>query len=274
MKDPLGTLPGESRSLHPPHPLKTGTYFSAALGQDLPYAFLEPEQTSAESEQRNPLLVMLHGLDGSYRDWPSYTRIARYAAKFNLVIAFPEGENGWYTNTAEGSRRYEDSLIQDFLPHLQRRLALRSPGKAWAIGGLSMGGYGAVKIALKYPHLFSLAISHSGSLEKPRTPEVHPVFGDPQTHAAIRLREDPVWLIEQALCRLPTERPRLHLDCGLNDPLLGVNRRFADHLTFLGYPHTYREQPGFHTWPYWDRAFRTIFPTVAHALGAVPEHAL
>jgi putative tributyrin esterase len=241
--------------------LHTGTYISRALQREQPYAFFAP--TPDGSGQRYPLLVLLHGRDGDYQDWATYTRMARYAARYEMVIAFPDGGNGWYTNAADGSARYEDDLIQDFLPHLQETLPILPSGQNWAIGGLSMGGYGALKLALKYPRLFSLAVSHSGSLEKPHTPEAHPIFGDPQADAPFRKSESVFALAELALCRWPTERPRLYLDCGLKDELLAGNRRFKDHLTFIGYPHQYREMEGYHTWPYWDRAFKTALPDIA-----------
>lgn len=246
--------------------LHTGTYLSRALAREQSYAYFTP--TADKDVQTYPLLVLLHGYDGDYRHWATFTRLARYAARYEMVIAFPDGGNGWYTNTADSSARYEDDLIQDFLPHLQATLPIASPGKSWAIGGLSMGGYGAVKLALKHPSLFSLAVSHSGALDKPHTPTGHPVFGDPQADAAFRKSESVYALAELALCRWPTERPRLMLDCGLSDELLESNRRFKDHLTFIGYPHQYREMEGYHTWPYWDRALKTALPEIAAHLKA------
>jgi S-formylglutathione hydrolase FrmB len=254
-------------------PLQTGRYFSQALGREQPYAYLLPAETESlpTQERRYPLLVLLHGRDGGYQDWAANTRIARYAAAYSLCIAFPDGGNGWYTNAADGSARYEDDLIQDFLPHLQATLPVLPPGKHWGIGGLSMGGYGAIKLALKHPELFSLAVSHSGALEKWRVPEPHPVFGDPVRDAAFRLRESPFRLAEQAMSRWPTERPRLYLDCGESDELIAANRRFHGHLTFIGYLHTYREMPGYHTWPYWNRAFRAALPEITQQLGVSPH---
>jgi S-formylglutathione hydrolase FrmB len=96
--------------------------------------------------------------------------------------------------------------------------------------------------------------------------ERHTIFGCAAEHADIRRRENPFWLAEQALCRPPVERPRLFLDCGLDDPLLAVNRQFSEHLNYMGYGHTYRELPGHHTWPYWDRAFKTILPDLIRAI--------
>ena len=254
-----------------PLPLRIGTYFSQSLNRVQTYGYFAPAEWDGNllpDSPRYPLLVMLHGINSNYAHCDTYTRIARYAAAYKIVIAFPDGGNGWYTNAVNNGPRYEDDLILDFIPQLQATLPLAEPGKRWAIGGLSMGGYGAVKIALKHWKLFSAAVGHSGAYEKPRTPELHPVFGDPQADAGLRKAENPIALAELALCRWPAERPYLYLDCGTDDFLIETNRRFKDHLNFVGYPHTYHEMPGQHTWPYWDRAFRTVLPALANRLNA------
>lgn len=248
-----------------PLPVQTGTYFSQALDREQPYAYLLPYGYTPERSY--PLLVMLHGMNSDYQAWTTYTRLARYVAAYDLVVACPDGGAGWYTNAANGGERREDDITQDFVGHLRATFSLVPPGHGWGIGGLSMGGYGAVKIALKHPHLFSVAVSHSGAFEKMQSATAHPVFGDPQADRRLRYHENPFRLIEHALCGLPTERPRLHIDCGMEDALLTANRRFVDHLNFVGYPYTYSELPGQHTWPYWDRAFKTRLPELAQNLG-------
>ncbi len=252
-------------------PLHTETYFSEALGREQLFGWIAPaewEGVLTEETRRYPLLVLLHGLNGNFQDWYTNTRIGKYAWGLPMVVVFVEGGNGWYTNgVTEGAERREDDLILNLLPHVQQTLPVLPPGKAWGIGGLSMGGYGAMKLALRHTHLFSLGISHSGSLERPLMPELHPVFGDPDTDLSFRRRESLPYLIEQALCVYPLERPSLLFDCGLSDPFLELNRRFRDHLQFLGYGHEYIEMPGHHTWPYWERALRRVLPTVARRLG-------
>src|SRR5260221_10908341 len=160
---------------------QTGEYYSQSLTRVQPYAYLLPREfdPAATGERRYPLLILLHGLTGGHKDWPTYTRIARYLSAYRLIVAFPNGGDGWYTNAVNDGERREDDLIQDFLPQLQDRFPLLPPGRAWRICGRSMGGYGAVKIALKYPMRFSSAFSHSGALERPMTAYQHPVFGEP-----------------------------------------------------------------------------------------------
>lgn len=254
-----------------PLPLQTACYFSNSLQRQQPFGYLTPPEWEGNlySETlRYPLLILLHGVNGNYREWYEKTRVGAYLNSYKMVVVFADGGNGWYTNGVGEEGRREDDLICDLLPFVQSTLPVLPPGKAWGIGGLSMGGYGAVKSALKHPELFSVGVSHSGSLEKSLIPEPHPVFGHPETDFKLRRTESPAYLAEQALCEFPNRRPLLLLDCGASDPFLEVNRAFQNHLQFLGYPHEYHETRGHHTWPYWDRALRRILPTVAEYLGA------
>lgn len=249
--------------------LHTGSYHSSSLGREQQYAYLIPEGANQPGSAAFPLLVLLHGRQCSYLDWTDKTRIARYAASHRMIIAFPDGGNGWYTDSLKGEMagQRESDIITDFLPHLQHTLPLVEPGAGWGIGGFSMGGYGAVKLALKHPKLFSLAFSHSGALDVTQISEARSIFGDREQNAAFRRSESVYWLAEQALCRFPSERPRLLIDCGVDDESIDASRNFHQHLTFVGYQHRYSEMPGHHTWPYWDRAVRTILPDVAGMLG-------
>jgi S-formylglutathione hydrolase FrmB len=249
--------------------LHRGAYRSGSLGKEQPYAYFLPETTDSEPERCFPLLVLLHGLTGNYLDWPTQTRLARYAAQYELCIAFPDGGTGWYTNAYDGSADYEDDLVTEFIPQIQRALPLLPPGRHWAIGGLSMGGYGAIKTALRHPGMFGLAVSHSGAFGAAHQREQHPVFGDRESCAGLRRACNVFSLAEDALSRFPTERPRLYLDCGTEDELLSINRRLHEHLDFIGYRHTYIEMPGHHTWPYWDRAIRTALPAIARAVNGM-----
>ena len=241
-------------------------YFSKALDREQPYRALVP--TDLEPGEKLPLIVMLHGYDADCSAWLTQTRAAAQLRKYRVAAVFPEGARGWYTDAFDGSARYETDVIQDLTEEILKRLPIKDPGPAWAIGGFSMGGYGAIKLALKYTHLFGTAFSHSGAVERMLKEDVHPVFGDPGKDAAFRKQECPLWLAEQVLCRFPFLRPNLFIDCGVSDKLLDENQRLSQHLDFLGYHHTYRELPGMHTWPYWNRAFRTVLPEVAAAIGA------
>lgn len=276
LRDDIGTAITEngdkSRAASGPAslPLHQGAYYSQALGRSQPYAYYAPPGVVAdrvtEGGPRFPLLILLHGLRGNHLTWPTQTNLGQYAAAYNLFIAFPEGGEGWYTNAYDGSARYEDDLMHDFLPHIQNTLPLLPHGKNWAIGGMSMGGQGAVRIALTHGRMFSLALSHSGAFEYPQRQPLHPVFGDPDSDLATRRGANVFKRAEDALGTWPPARPNLYLDCGTEDRLLDSNRRFHQHLDFIGYRHTYIEQPGYHNLPYWDRAIRQALPIISEAV--------
>jgi len=247
--------------------IHTDSYESTALHRVQTYRFLLPD-SAATPKCGYSVLFFLHGFDSDSMGWLNHTRVAQQLSRFGIVSVFPQGDNGWYTNSYDGKQRFEDDIMQDFVPHITRKLPIAAPGRAWGIGGMSMGGYGAVKLALKHPETFGTAFSHAGAMERMLQGDSHPVFGGPITDSGFRRSESPIWLVEQIMCRFPIQRPMLYLDCGLSDPLLEVNRRFSDHLKFLGYHHQYHEAVGHHTWPYWNRAFRTVLPALAQSIGA------
>ncbi len=247
--------------------LKLFSYFSKSLDRERNYRALVPGDI--QDGEKLPVIFMLHGYDADSAAWITQTRACDQLRKYRVIAVFPEGDKGWYTNAFDGLARYEDDIVEDLVPDVIRRLPVVKPGPGWAIGGFSMGGYGAVKLGLKHTLLFGTAFSHSGAVERMLKTDVHPIFGDPEVDASFRKQETPLWIIEQVLCRFPFSRPNLILDCGLSDPLLEENRRLSQHLDFLGYHHIYRELPGMHTWPYWNRAFRTALPDIAAAIGCV-----
>lgn len=248
-------------------PILSGSYYSNSLQKNQPYSYTIPNSNSIVKSKVFPLILLLHGRDAHHEDWGSHTRLARYAAANEAVFVCPEGGNGWYTNSVDGFERYEDDIINDLIPQIQQTLPVMDPGRRWAVGGFSMGGYGAIKLALTHFKLFSTAFSHSGALDKPMQPKISPVFGDPEIDLGFRRSESLTTQTELALCRLPTERPYLYIDCGTKDELLESNRSFVNHLRFIGYPHEYEELIGCHTWPYFDRAFRTVLPKVMQRVG-------
>ncbi len=245
-------------------------YISKALGCTQPYACYLPADHRAHADKRYPVLVMLHGSGCDHTSWSRMTRIGVYLSNYDIVTIFPFGKEGWYTNgiNFDGESRFEDDIVLDLAAETMRATPALPAGRHWAVAGMSMGGYGAIRLALKFPEMFSCAVSHGGALDRMMRGDVHPVFGDPVQNAVFRKEQSPIWLVEQLMCRFPVQRPNLFLDCGASDPLLEVNRSFSNHLRFLGYHHRYTEASGHHTWPYWNRAFRTVLPDLAAQIGA------
>jgi len=196
---------------------------------------------------------LLHGLSDDHTTWHRRSSVERYVAGMPLVVVMPDGGRGWYTNAIEGLA-YEDDLIRDVVGLVERTFPVKADRSARAIGGLSMGGFGAVKLALKHPELFCSVTSHSGALAFARlkpveirqfAAEFEKIFGENPENGP----EDPFALVEKID---PGPIPALRIDCGTEDFLLGQNRAFHALLESRQIDHEYHEFPGGHDWAYWD----------------------
>jgi S-formylglutathione hydrolase FrmB len=199
------------------------------------------------------VFYLLHGLSDDHTIWMRRSSIERYVAGLPLVVVMPDGGRGWYTNAAIGYA-YEDDLINDVIGLVDRTFPVKAERSGRAIGGLSMGGFGAVKLGLKHPELFASVSSHSGAFAfthseaakaKALSYEFEWIFGK-----SPRGGPDDIFAIVE---RIDHGRiPALRFDCGTDDFLLDQNRAFHKHLETLHVRHEYREYPGGHDWAYWD----------------------
>lgn len=217
-----------------------------------------------------PTFYLLHGLSDDHTIWMRRTRIEVYAEKYPITIVMPDGYRGFYTDNEEGPA-YARYIAEDVLGFTERTFQVKTTGKARAIGGLSMGGYGALRIALAHPQLFTSCTSHSGALmrgaityTKPEQAEMRRVFGRRPAGTS----HDLVHLARQA--QAAGKVPKLRIDCGTEDFLLDENRRYTEALGELGIDHQYEEFPGAHTWEYWDLHIQQALAFHAKALGVKP----
>jgi S-formylglutathione hydrolase FrmB len=242
--------------------LCTLRYFSASLDRMTAATLILPERLPGPF----PVLYLLHGLSDDHTAWTRRTRLERHAEGLPLIIVMPDGGRGYYTDAPEGEA-YERAIVDDLVPYIDATFHTDARRAARAIGGLSMGGYGALKLALGHPDLFAGATAHSTSralawTHEPDTEEAKfvRVFG---AHP----RGGPADLFAQAERVDQAGLPALRLDCGTEDALLPVSRRFHEHLAALGIPHEYAEYPGGHAWDYWDlrvqEALRFHLPRLA-----------
>jgi len=202
-----------------------------------------------------PVFYLLHGLSDDHSVWVRRTSIERYVEGLPLIVVMPDGGRSFYTDAINKPRAaYETHFVRDLIGFVDATFQTVPKRGGRVIGGLSMGGYGAMKLALKHPDLFCAAVSHSGAAGFASKPiqgdaewvrEWVPVFGEnPQGGP-----EDVFALAERAD---RTTLPALRIDCGVDDFLIEDNRRFHRHLESLGISHEYAEFPGGHSWGYWD----------------------
>ncbi len=229
----------------------------------------------AASERRYPVLYLLHGYTDHYPAWVSYTNLTQYARGYQQIIVMPEGDNGFYTNSyADANLAWEDFVILDLIPYVDSLYRTVASRQGRAIAGLSMGGYGALKLGLKYPRMFSAVASMSGATAAARLKGeaiedgvfrklIDGVFGPADNPA--RALNDPFELI----AKVPRdELPQLYLSIGSEDFLLEENREFVRLLGKLKIPYEYHEVPGKHEWPVWDREIQAILAHQASVIGS------
>ena len=204
-------------------------------------------------------LWLLHGLSGNHTDWVRKSSIERYAAEHNLAVIMPDADRSWYTNTAYELNYF--NYVAYELPDICRRVfnGLSDKREYNIVAGLSMGGYGALKLALACPESYCACASLSGSLDITRKgrpcnlSEWRSIFGfDIESPLELEGSEHDLFLLSSKNAAAGVSLPSLYLWCGTEDSLIRVNRDFDRHLTELGVEHKYEESEGDHSWKWWD----------------------
>jgi S-formylglutathione hydrolase FrmB len=124
--------------------------------------------SSVPAGQKLQVVYLLHGGGGGFRDWSNYSDVARFA-ETGLLLVMPEGDSSYYTNSAYAAQdRYEDYIVQDLISDVEGKFTLATGRANRAIVGISMGGFGAVKLALRYPERFVFVGGISPAIDVPR----------------------------------------------------------------------------------------------------------
>ncbi len=208
--------------------------------------------------QKGPLKVLwlLHGLSDDHTIWQRRTSIERYAEGRNLAVFMPNGARSFYCDIP-GGLRYA-THIADELPAIAHSMFnLSDRREDTFIAGLSMGGYGAFKLALRHPDRYAAAASFSGVLDigsffrMMESDKVADVLGDFGGKNPEGGPEDPRALLAKLVAD-GARIPRLYQACGTEDFLYADNISFRDFARGLGADLTYEEGPGSHTWLFWD----------------------
>jgi putative tributyrin esterase len=243
---------------------------SKLVGKTLEYSVVLPPNYALITSRKKhyPVLYLLHGWNGNPSGLTTETKLTEYAARYRLIIVLPEGDNGWYTDSATvAADKYESYILQELIPDVESRFRATRDRGGRAIAGLSMGGYGALKFGLKRPDLFVFVASMSGALDAPaRTDDdsIMRTFGAADNPT--RNDND----LFKLVINLPDEKvaalPYFYLNCGTEDPWLKVNRRLADIFSERKIAHEYREFPGGHDWKYWEAQLPEILKLAAQKL--------
>jgi putative tributyrin esterase len=244
-------------------------FMSENLGLLSSMYVLLPQRKLADAQKKQKkfrTLYLLHGHSDDHTAWQRFTSIERYAEGLNLAVVMPAVHLSFYNDMAHGLKYWQ--FISEEVPAVVRGLfPLSSERRDNFVAGLSMGGYGAFKLALTHPERYAAAASLSGALDiravtSPRKDrdnkiwlaEMRTVFGD--------LRKVPgskhdLFALAKKVVKGQV-KPRLYQCCGTEDHLYDDNIRFRDSVRKLPLDLTYEEGPGEHVWAYWDRMIQNV----------------
>ena len=245
-------------------------FFSEILGVRSTMVVLLPQRSLAEKQGKRTskyrTLYLLHGHSDDHTAWMRWSSIEKHAEGLNLVVVMPAVNLSFYTDMASGKEYFK--FIAEEVPSVVRSMfPVSEKREDNVLAGLSMGGYGAFKLALTLPEQYAAAASLSGAVDIREVTKAH---GDPM---------DKIWLAEMRtifgdLGKVPNSKhdlftlakkvakgpvkPRLYQCCGTEDFLYADNIRFRDAVRKLPLDLTYEEGPGEHNWAYWDRMIQNV----------------
>ncbi len=227
-------------------------------------------------------LYLLHGVLGSQVDWALGTRIQRYAEENDLAVVMPAGENAFYVDQPASNNLYGEFIGRELVELTRKMFPLSDKREDTFIGGLSMGGYGALRNGLKYSDTFGYIVSLSGAFvldDMPQRTNDSPMFMERRDYAEscfgdldklLESDKNPKWMIKK-LKEEGRDIPEIYMACGDQDSLLEANKSMKDCLVANGASVEFKIGPGNHEWDFWDTyikdAIYTWLPTENNGQG-------
>ena len=247
--------------------LITCDFFSEVLGLSMSMTVILPQSTQrqigmkgAKSEGPTPTLYLLHGMSDDHTIWLRRTSIERYVANLGIAVVMPAVHKSRYSNLSTGDRYWD--YVSEEVPALAREFfGLSDRREDTYVAGLSMGGYGAWKLALNHPARYAAAASLSGSIftnwdDSTRRPGGFELaFG---TREQFEGSENDLVHLARKVSASEGPRPRMYQCCGTEDFLYENNQRFRTIMNELRFDYTYEEEPGSHEWGYWDAKIQDV----------------
>lgn len=220
-----------------------------------PRAVIVVPDTYYQNRLAFPVVYLLHGWSGSFRDWSVHMDLCPLAERYQFIIVCPDGGyDGWYLNSPlDNKSQYETYICREVIRYIDKHYRTIAKPKGRFICGLSMGGHGALSLLAKHPDLYTAAGSMSGVLTLSQSSKKYGLIrllGDPETNSKLWEKHSCLTLVEN----LSGLNKGLLIDCGIDDFTIAINRTVHKKLIELGIPHDYIERPGKHNWDYWTNA--------------------
>lgn len=242
--------------------LKGSTKLSVVLPVDPPMDMIHPP-----SYKQGPwsTLYLLHGIFGGSNDWLRKSNIEALSLQYGIAVVMPYGGNLFYLDNETTGVRYGEMIGKELIEVTRKMFNLSTKREDTAIGGLSMGGYGAIRNGLKYHDTFGAIMAFSSALiveaygageidelalaSVPKSYYSH-IFGPENEMEGSD--KDPIALAKK--CINTDNRPRLYIACGTEDSLYEANENYHEALKSIGYPHEWQFSYGAHDFDFWNRA--------------------
>lgn len=232
--------------------------YSNSMKKNVSCVVITPKKYK-KAAKNYPVVYLLHGYSGSYSNWiKRVPALDSLANAHQLIIVCPDGAfSSWYFDSpVDSSFRYETFTTQELPAFMDANYKTIASKKGRAITGLSMGGHGALFLALRHPDVFGACGSMSGALDISQITKSYDVpkrLGDTTTNRRYYIDWSVVNMMEKYN---PKDSLAFILDCGINDFIFNMSRATHEKMLKLRIPHDYIERPGVHDWKYWSNAVR------------------
>ena len=238
-------------------------FYSESLGMCVSANIILPQATRSQiglkglgSPDGCPVLYLLHGLSDDHSIWLRRTSVERYASEYGIAVVMPCAHRSYYSDTA-GGLRYWEYISRELPEFINATFRFSRKPEDTYVAGLSMGGFGAMKLALNCPGKFAAAGGFSNAIGPCELAEHIPSLKKEFDNLFGSLGNVPgsindLYAMADKAVRDKAVLPRLYLECGTEDFLWKENLRFKEHLERLNIPFTWKERPGQHGWDFWD----------------------
>ena len=237
---------------------------SAKMEKKIPATVILPDTYSERESDKFPVLYLLHGAGGNHASWNQSTQCAQLADKYEFIILCPDGgSTSWYYDSPiDPDYQYETHVAEECVQFMDKNYRTLANRGARAISGMSMGGHGAMYLAIRHPDTFGTSVCLMGGVDIrpfPNNWDIKKRLGEISTH-----REN--WeehTVVNQVKKLKDEEIKIVLDCGRGDFFLQVNRALHMQLLGDGISHIYEEHAGVHNWQFCKEAIDRQFPYIA-----------
>lgn len=229
--------------------------FSLSMKKTISASVVVPDSYRNSSNQY-PVVYLLHGYSGNYRDWVKLVpQLTSYVDQYKCIVVCPDGGySSWYWDSPiDENFKYETHIVSEVVPFIDSAYRTIDNRKGRAITGLSMGGHGGLYLGWRHSNIFGACGSMSGGVDINSSRSKFDIvkrIGDSSTYPT-RWEEYSV----KGVVKKPSEFPlKIIIDCGTEDFFYDINKALHQQLLQLKVKHEYIERPGGHTWQYWANA--------------------